>query len=93
MRETTDEIGCDYSFGVVFIAPGALLLIESQVEGASAPMWNYGLARMTLCEVTVKLDDNQVWHVPYFFPQGPDRPSKFDTWLFFYEAEVNSEAR
>jgi len=77
-------------FGFAFgTNPDALLSIELHGDDATGLKWRYGLARITLCQVTVNLDDNQVWTVPYVYPQGPGKPSKFDTWLFFYEGVVN----
>lgn len=42
-------------------------------------------------KVTARLDEKEVWQVPFVPWQGPDRPSKFDTWLFFHEATTNEE--
>jgi hypothetical protein len=81
--------GVIFGYATYGTNPDALLSIELHGKGESDYTWNYGLARMTLYKVTVNLDDEEVWQVPYAPWQGPDRPSKFDTWLFFHEANVN----
>ena len=68
--------------------PDALLAIELQ-QDAAGQVWRFGLARMTIFQVIVKLDEKQVWRVPFVPWQGTERPSKFDTWLFFHESLVN----
>lgn len=86
VRGIQDGVIFGYTVGT---NPDALLSIELHRKGDAKPTWTYGLARITLCELTVKLDDKQVWQVPYVYPQGPGRPAMFDTWLFFYEADLN----
>lgn len=71
--------GALFGFATAGTNPDTLLAIELRGQSASEQAWSYGLARMTLCHVTAKLDDKEVWQIPYFFPQGPGRPSKFDT--------------
>lgn len=71
--------------------PDVLLSIELHRQATAGLVRNYGLARMTLYKVTVQLDDKEVWQAPYVPWQGPERPSKFDTWLFFHEAKLIEE--
>jgi len=79
------EYGAIFGYATYGTNPDVLLSIELH-KGESEPIWKYGLARMTLYKVTVDLDGTQVWQVPFAPWQGPDRPSKFETWLFFHEA-------
>lgn len=83
------EDGAIFGYATYGTNPDLLLSIELHREGALGSTWKYGLARMTLYKVTAKLDDKQVWQVPFVPWQGPDRPSKFDSWLFFHEANGN----
>lgn len=83
------EDGVIFGYATYGTNPDVLLSIELHRQGALGPTWKYGLARMTLYKVTVNLDDKEVWQVPFAPWQGPDRPSKFDTWLFFHETDVN----
>ena len=81
------EDGAIFGYATYGTNPDVLQAIELH-EGAAGSTWKYGLARMTLYKVTVNLDDKQVWQVPFVPPQGPGRPSKFDTWLFFHEVNA-----
>lgn len=83
------EDGALFGFATNGTNPDTLLAIEVHRAGVSGHTWKYGLVRMTLYQVIVKLDNIQVWQVPYVPYQGPDRPSKFDSWLFFHEALAN----
>jgi hypothetical protein len=63
--------------------PEVLLLIEARVVGG-APVWHYGLARMSMVNLRVHHKDRDVWKAewasdlrnpsnPYFSIRGPDR--------------------
>lgn len=42
--------------------PEVAVVIESQREGSSAPVWRYGLARIASAELIVHVNDREVWH-------------------------------
>ncbi|NQT13050.1 MAG: hypothetical protein HQ582_09900 [Planctomycetes bacterium] len=66
--------------------PDLLLGIELHGESLSDSAWKFGLARMTLAQLTVRLDGKEVWSARYVTPPPPGVPAKFDTWLFFFES-------
>lgn len=84
--------GVIFGFAASGTNPDALLAIELHQAGSSQ-VWKFDLARMTIFQVIVKLDEKQVWRVPFVPWEGTDRPSKFDTWLFFHESVVNDAIR
>lgn len=75
--------GAIFGFAANGTNPDLLLGIELHGESLSDSAWKFGLARMTLAQLTVRLDGKEVWSVPYVSPRFP---SKFDTWLFFFES-------
>ena len=85
-REIKD--GVIFGYATYGTNPDVLLSIELHQQGALGPTWKYGLARMTLYKVTATLDDKEIWQVPFAPWQGPGRPAKFDTWVFFHESLV-----
>jgi len=80
--------GAIFAFATNGTNPDLLLVIELHGRDVSDSVWKYGLARMTAGQVSVRLDHKEVWSVPYVSPRGPRFPSKFDTWLFFFELPV-----
>ena len=45
--------------------PIMLLGLEARADGPGAPAWRYGLARLGDGEATARLDDKDVWTVPF----------------------------
>lgn len=84
---TTESMGAVFSFASNGTNPDVLLLIELDKQ-KSGKTWKYGLLQMTTGKLTARLSDEVVWTAPYRTPSF-DRPSKFDSWLFFYESSAN----
>jgi hypothetical protein len=78
--------GAIFAFATNGTNPDLLLVLELHGRDVSDTAWQYGLARMTAGQVSVRLDQKEVWSVPYVAPPPPKVPAKFDTWLFFFES-------
>jgi len=78
--------GAIFGFAANGTNPDLLLGIELHGESLSESAWRFGLARMTLAQLTVRLDEKEVWSARYVTPARPGVPAKFDTWLFFFES-------
>jgi hypothetical protein len=61
--------------------PDALLAIE--LHGNEATSWRYGLARMTMEGLSVRLDKTEVWTAEF----TPLTPGPFDTWHWFLDED------
>ena len=61
--------------------PGALVMLELRRSGSANPVWQYGIAGMTACAITVTLDSKEVWSK--HFSKGP---APFDNWVFRWES-------
>lgn len=64
--------------------PDAVMVIELHGKEPADSTWKYGLSRMTNAQVTVRLDQKEVWSVSCI--PTPAGPAKYDTWLYFFEA-------
>jgi hypothetical protein len=62
--------------------PDAILVLELHESKGSAAEWKFGIAGMTAGELSVKLDDKEVWSKP-----SADGPGRFDSWLWFSERD------
>lgn len=84
---TAKSMGAVIGFASNGTNPDALLVIQLDRE-KSGGKWKYGFLQMTIGKLTAKLGDEVVWTAPY---RTPDfyRPSKFESWLFFYESSAN----
>jgi hypothetical protein len=78
--------GAIFGFAASGTNPNLLLGIELHGESLSDSAWKFGLARMTLAQLAVRLDEKEVWSARYVTPPPPRVPAKFDTWLFFFES-------
>ncbi len=73
--------------------PDALLLVELHNETNSADkQWKFAWVQMTTGKLTASLDKKAVWQAPYCSPNA-NRPSTFDSWLFFYESVAEQVRR
>lgn len=63
--------------------PDALLVLEL-VETAAGPEWRYGCATMTSAGLTVRLDDEDVFHIP-FDRSASGRPGAHARWMWSRE--------
>ena len=77
--------GTIFGFATNGTNPDLLLLVELAGDDSSGGSWRYGLARMTVGQLNVRLDETEVWSVPYVSSPGPGRPARFDTWAFSWE--------
>jgi hypothetical protein len=69
--------------GAIFIIsygqnPELVLLVEARREGSKAPVWSFGVARISIAEVHVEFQGKEIWSHPGGYSRGPD-----DTyWMF-----------
>ena len=77
--------GAIFGFASNGTNPDALLLVELTGSEDGEFEWRYGLAQMTAGELAVSLGKDVVWTAPYRYP---NKPSRFDTWLFFRETPL-----
>ncbi len=84
---TTQSMGAVFSFASNGTNPDALLLVQLDKE-QTGRKWKYGWLQMTTGKLMARLSDEVIWTAPYRTPNF-DRPSKFETWLFFYESSAN----
>jgi hypothetical protein len=61
--------------------PDALLLIEFDPRKESV-QWRYAWIRMTICRLSVTLNAEEVWSVPY---RPFSRMGKYESWMFYLE--------
>jgi len=62
--------------------PDAILVLELHDNEGVGLEWKFGLVGMTAGELSVKLDDKEVWSKP-----RADGPGRFDSWVWFSERE------
>lgn len=77
--------GAIFGFATNGTNPDLLVLVEIVKSGDSSAGWRYGLARMSIAQLNVSLDETEVWSVPYVRPPGPGKTARFDTWAFSWE--------
>ena len=77
--------GAIFGFATNGVNPDLHVMIEIVKNGDSKATWRYGLARMTIAQLKVKLDETEVWSVPYVTPLAPGKIASFDTWAFSWE--------
>lgn len=63
--------------------PDFALVIELRGKRLADSVWKYAVTRMTNAQLTVRIDEKEVWSLP-FIPKNP--PAKFETWTYFFEA-------
>ena len=61
--------------------PDAYVVVQVNASG-DAPIYTYGLRRMTLNGVRVRLDEEQVWETKEV--EWPRQPDAQEAWTFFY---------
>ena len=54
--------------------PEILLVIECQRRESSPATWQYGAARLSVAELTLKVDDHEVYHEPHLLGVAPADP-------------------
>jgi hypothetical protein len=59
--------------------PEAALILEAVREGDKDPGWQYALTRLTIAELHVELDGDEVWTLPQLNSTAPTDPY----WVFF----------
>jgi hypothetical protein len=79
--------GAIFAFATNGTNPDLLILIELHGPDLARATWKYGPARMTLGQLTVRLDNRDVWSVPYYPPPWGNNAAKFDTWLCFFDTQ------
>jgi hypothetical protein len=62
--------------------PDGILVLELLERKGGGPEWRFGFAGMTAGDLSVKLDDKEVWSKP-----PAKGPGSFDTWVWFSERE------
>jgi len=67
-----------FAFGTAGTNPKLLLAVELHGQDPSKLTWKYGLTRMTGGQLSVHLDQEEVWSVPYV-----KTPQTSDTWWTF----------
>ncbi len=80
--ESCVQDGAIFAFSTNGTNPDLLLVIEIHGKESGESVWKYGLARMTLGQLSVRLDGKDTWSAAYVPPQ---QPAKLDTWLFFWD--------
>lgn len=64
-------------FGLTATGTNPDVVIALEIDDANR--WRYGVNRMTLEGLSVKLDEKEVWTCPHL-----QKGATFDTWLYFY---------
>ena len=77
--------GAIFAFATNGTNPDCLIVIELDGKELSRAVWKYAPVRMTVAQLSVRLDQKEVWSVPYVYAPAPGTLAAFDAWLFFFD--------
>lgn len=75
--------GAIFGFAANGTNPDLLLVLELHGKDLATASWKYAPIRMTVAQLSVRLDEKEVWSVPYVHAPPPGQTAAFDTWIFF----------
>jgi hypothetical protein len=82
--------GAIFGFAANGTNPDLLLVLELHGKDLAAASWKCAPVRMTVAQLSVRLDEKEVWSVPYVYAPAPGRTAAFDTWVFFCAKDEGS---